>query len=236
MREPYLQTFSARGLPILCAKIGALLVALHLVVMTIYWRDVIPPESYDLHWWQVAVFDLDTEESFGTWFSAILLLVAGRFLWLQARQARAAGQGWVVWWFVLAIGFHFLSLDEVVGLHEYLNETLDTHAAGMKWTHVLGPVALLVGLAYLPLLLTLPRTTAALFVLGGLLYLGGAVFIERYTDVYEEWGKLNTLEYHLWIALEEGLEMLGVIVFLRGLLGYMATDGTRVAVETRVES
>ena len=71
------------------------------------------------------------------------------------------------------------------------------------------------------LLKGMPRRTALWFVVGGALYLGGAVVVEKGTDWYADEGLINTTEYHLWIALEEGLEMVGPIVFLRALLGLM---------------
>ena len=46
--------------------------------------------------------------------------------------------------------------------------------------------------------------------------------VEWGTIWYEEHGRLDTLEYNLWNALEEGMEMVGVILFIYGLLGYIA--------------
>lgn len=230
MQEPYTTTLCPRRLPWGLALGAALLLLLHLVVMWLYFEDVLPA----LRWAEVSIFDLDTEEGFGTWFSAVLLLIAGRLLWLQRGALRQRGERRVLGWTVLAVGFHVLSVDEVAGVHEYLNHMLKSHDAGIRWTAIGGPLAAVVGLAFVPWLLRLPARTRALFIVGGVLYLGGAVLVERWTDVYEDWGKLNTYEYHLWIALEEGLEMVGVIVFLRGLLEHMAGDADAVAVETRV--
>lgn len=224
MLDGYTSTYFARRLTRWLVAVAAALLVLHLLVMWVYWEDVIP----SLAWEEVSIFDLDTEESIGTWFSAVLLLMAGRFLWLQRGALRRHGERDVLGWTVLAVGFHILSLDEVAGMHEYLNQMLKSNDTGIRWTAIGGPAAALVGLAYVPWLLRLPARTRAFFIVGGVLYLGGAVLVERATDVYEDWGKLNTYEYHLWIALEEGLEMVGVIVFLRGLLGHMA-GGSRAA-------
>ena len=38
---------------------------------------------------------------------------------------------------------------------------------------------------------------------------GGAVGVEHFTD-----SDLNSLHYNMWTALEEGMEMTGVIVFM----------------------
>ena len=53
----------------------------------------------------------------------------------------------------------------------------------------------------------------------------------RYTDWYEERELLDTLAYNLWNAVEEGLEMAGVVLFIHALLGYMGRgQGARVDV------
>lgn len=88
MAKPYTSTFHARRLPWWLSLGAAVLVVLHLVIMWLYWEDVIPT----LAWKEVSIFDLDTEESFGTWFSALLLLMAGRFLWLQRGALRERGE------------------------------------------------------------------------------------------------------------------------------------------------
>jgi hypothetical protein len=49
--------------------------------------------------------------------------------------------------------------------------------------------------------------------------------LERATDWYETARLLNTLKYNLLTALEEAMEMGGVILFLYALLGHMAGEG-----------
>ncbi len=53
------------------------------------------------------------------------------------------------------------------------------------------------------------------------MYIGAAVGVELSTDWYAEEDLLNTLAYNLWNALEEGLEMAAVVLFMYALLGYM---------------
>ena len=73
-----------------------------------------------------------------------------------------------------------------------------------------------VGLAYLPFLARLRRRTAVLFVIAGLVYVGGAVGVERWTG-----DDVNSLEYNMWTTLEEGLEMFGVILMIYAVLDHM---------------
>ena len=70
--------------------ITAGLAVAHVIVMFVYYREII---GYD-DWVHVAFFDLDEEESFGTWFSAVILLYAGRLLLRRARSARKEADPW----------------------------------------------------------------------------------------------------------------------------------------------
>ena len=70
-------------------------------------------EKFGFSYWHLAIFDLDEEESFGTWFSSGILFMAAALLLHQARVLRAQGEDWSRWWLVLGIGFCVLSIDEV---------------------------------------------------------------------------------------------------------------------------
>lgn len=62
---------------------------------------------------------------------------AGRLLLRQACAVKDDGGRWYRWWFVLAVGFHFLSIDEVIRFHEYVNGSLE-RAGGTPtepWEH-----------------------------------------------------------------------------------------------------
>jgi hypothetical protein len=203
------------------AVIAAALGLVHLVAIWIYYGGVVDRQKLGLQYWHISIFDLDEEASFGTWFSAVILLYAGQLLWRHARARRALEDTWAGWWFVLAVGFHVLSVDEVAGMHEYLN----TLFKSMPWTTWGAAVSLLVALAYLPFLWHHRWRTSLLFVLAGAIYLGGAVGVERATDWYEKADELNTLSYNLWTDVEELLEMYGVILFLFAILDHMRRVG-----------
>jgi hypothetical protein len=222
----------ARTLPLRLGVCIAVLVLVHVVAMTLYAEGTLSRWFGEgVRRWHVGIFDLDTEAGFGTWFSAVLLLLVGRLLLHRARSLRGAGDGWATWWFVLGIGFHLLSLDEVVGLHEYLNTALGQ----TPWTDVGAPLVGLVALAYVPWFWRQPPHFQVATLLGAALYLGGAVGIEHATDWYADHGLLGTTEYSLWVGLEEAMEMAGPVVFLHGLLVLMAGEGRDgVVLETQV--
>ncbi len=197
--------------------IAAVLAIIHVVAMQIIFNDEWAlSEKWGVQYWHLSIFDLDEEASFGTWFSAVILLIAGRLLLVQARRLRADADAWHVWWLTLGIGFHVLSIDEVVGTHELLNTVMEDK----PWTVVGFWIVAVVGLAYLPFLWRYRWRAAGLFLLAGALYAGGAVGVEHWTGA-----EVNSLHYNMWTTLEEGMEMAGVIVFIYALLDFIPAKG-----------
>lgn len=167
------------------------------------------------------LLDLDQEQSFGAWFSSLLLLSCGVLLLVTASNGAPSAprgrQPFRFHWVVLGFGFVLLSLDEVVGLHETLNTVVD-----YSWTIPGATLALLVGIAFLPFLARLPSRTRWFFILAGLVYLGGALGIERASETLAYADLLDTLEYNLATALEEVMEMSGAAIMLLAVIDYVA--------------
>ncbi len=205
--------------------IAAILTVAHIVAVVVWYRDLLPIDD----WLYISFFDLDEEESIGTWFSALILFAAGQLALLQARYVRRDPQGWHGWWLLLAIGFHLLSLDEVAAFHEFVNTVVeDTH-----WTTFGAVIVVVVATAYLPFLWALPARTRWLFILSGAIYVGGAVGVEWATIWYEDHDQLDTLAYNLWNAVEEFMEMAGVILFIYTLLGHIADHSKTASLNIR---
>jgi hypothetical protein len=87
---------------------------------------------------------------------------------------------------------------------------------------------------FLPFLWAMPGRTRWLLMLSGAIYLGGAVGVEWGTIWYEDNGLLDTLPYNLWNALEEGMEMGGIILYIYTLLTHMANHSTTRQIDVRV--
>jgi hypothetical protein len=170
----------------------------------------------ELNWLLRQLFDVDQENNLPTWFSTFLLLVASALLWLCARRKRAAGERWSGHWRALAVGFLLMSVDEVAGVHESINSVIV-----MTWAIPGAVMAALIGLAFIPFLLSLPRRTALLFGVAGGGYLAGAVGIEIVGNAMVGQRLRDTLQYNLTTLAEESLEMLGLVLFIYALLCYM---------------
>ena len=107
-------------------------------------------------------------------------------------------------------------MDEVAGVHETFNSLVD-----YSWTIPEGIAAAVFGLIYLRFLWHLPAWTRWVFIASASAFISGAVGVEMSTDWYEDEDLLDTLAYNLWNAVEEGLEMGGVVLFIYALLDYM---------------
>ena len=183
--------------------------------------------NYQLHkvpWPLRQIFDVDEEDSIPTWYSTSALLLASVLLFIISRRKQADRAPWLWYWYGLSVAFAALSLDEIAGFHETLNSMID-----FSWAIPGGIAAIIFGLMYLRFLWHLPTKTRWLFVVSGCVFVGGAVGVEMSTDWYDDEGLLNTLAYNLWNAVEEGMEMGGVVLFIHALLGYMGSEqGARV--------
>ncbi len=174
---------------------------------------------------------LDVENNLPTFFATLLLLLAAGLLATIARleRRRRAVGAWN--WTVLAVGFLVMSADEAISLHERLNEPIRRLLSGtggrhgwlyFAWTIPGLAVVTAVGLVFLRFLFRLPGRISRAFVLGGTLYVSGIIGMELICGRYAELNGVFNLTYSLLATVEESLEMAGVIVFVRALIGYLA--------------
>lgn len=173
--------------------------------------------------WVILPFlSLSVEGNLPTWYSSALLLGCGLLLLLNAagvRQSAAPSTGYWRRWTLLGAIFLFMSLDEAVELHENLGRFADLHGVlHFSWVIPAGIIVLGLGLAYIPFLRHLPVPTARRFIVAGVLYVGGALFLELPLGWWTERAGEHSLGYALIDWVEETLEMLGSTLFLLALL------------------
>jgi hypothetical protein len=206
----YESSVSQRGLPLALLIIALTLLASH-AALWLYHFQVAP-----LHGLWLQLLDVDQESNLPTWFSQLLLLIASALLWICARRNRSEGAPFTGNWYVLSVGFLLMSVDEVAGVHESINSVIV-----VSWAIPAAFGTLVVGLAFVPFLLHLPRLIALLFAAAGALYLTGALAAEIMGNSMVEARLENTLGYKMTTMGEESLEMTGLILFVYALLRYM---------------
>jgi hypothetical protein len=173
----------------------------------------------------VPLLSLSYEQNVPTWYTSCLLFACALTLAVIAVGARRAG-GFVKHWWGLAAAFLYISLDEVVQLHEAASSWLDL--GGVLYFSWVIPAAVVVAafaVAYLRFLAHLPRGTRNRFLLSGGIYVTGALVLELPLGYWTEQAGSNNLVYGLIDFVEESMEMLGVNLFLLSLVDYLGVQG-----------
>jgi len=218
---------SARRFPRILAAGAAALVVVHLVEMIIHYRWHAVPDLLK------NTFDLDQEQNIPNWYSTAILLLSSGLLLAIANAKKRIRDRYTIYWYVLCVGFALMSLDESAGIHETINTIIE-----ISWAIPGAVLCGIIGLAFIPFLISLPARTRWWFVASGAVYVGGAVGMELATgELYLTRHSPDTLGYTLLVAVEEGMEMFGVVLFIRTLLAYMrAEDGIPVDVVVTTEA
>ncbi len=222
MQGDFQVSLSARGLPLKLGVVVAILVVVHVAMWSAYFSTA----HLRGHEQVTSLFDLDTEMSFGNWFSSAVLLLGGLLTLVCAAGRPIADQRWNAWWWILGGWMMILSMEEVAGIHESLNSEPAFRAFWGQWAVPGAILALVVCLAFVPFLMMLPGRTRRWLIASAIIYFAGAVGVELATVGYEQRNELGTLAYNVWNGVEEGLEMTGVILYLYTVLDYMADHAT----------
>ena len=170
----------------------------------------------------VGLFDLNRENNVPSFFSGSLFLLNGLLLWLVSQLPSRRYR--VTVWYALAIVFVFLSYDELFGIHELLTtpmrDALGTSGLLYYPWMVAYVVPLLALIAwFLPAWRTLDGVARRRLIVAGSLYFLGAVVMEMFGGAYDEaFGRQRDLGWGLLVAVEESLEMAGLIALVHALL------------------
>lgn len=205
------------------ALVAVLFVAIHLT-MASYW--ILSHREYVTGY---ALLSLDREQNLPSLFSTFLLFSASALFAFNAIVERASGSRGFRQWQILAVGFVLMALDENLAFHERLIEPMRRllgggHLGLLYFAWVVPALVLIValGVYFLPFLLRLPRKTMIALITSAAIYLGGAVGVEFFEGWWREGHVYRTIGYHLLVALEEGMEMAGVITLVHTLLRHLA--------------
>lgn len=173
----------------------------------------------------VPLLSLSYEQNVPTWYTSSLLFACSLTLAVIAAGARRAG-GFVKHWWGLSAAFLYISLDEVVEIHEAASSWMDLGGVlYFSWVVPAAVVVALFALAYLRFLAHLPRETRNRFVLSGAVYVTGALVLELPLGYWTEQAGSDNLVYGLIDFVEESMEMLGVNLFLLSLVDHLGVQG-----------
>lgn len=170
-------------------------------------------------------FNVDEEMNFPTLFSFTILMTSVGLLYLisllrkNARDPRARA------WKILAFIFIYLGLDELMALHERLMSPLRAMGAtGIfynAWVIPFGFLVIIFGITFFKFWINLIPRIRNLFLIAFILYVVGALGFELIDGFLTFRAESNTFLYSVISTVEDGLEMSGICIFIRGLTTYL---------------
>jgi hypothetical protein len=188
-------------------------------------------------------FNLDDENNIPTWVSSSMLLACSLLLGLIG-WAKGGAKGSDARWLGLAAIFLYLSMDEASSLHEMTSPLgyallqriglLNPDLFFFSWLPFGIAAIAVIGFIYLPFLRDLPKDTRRRFLQAGCVYISGAVITELAAAALWYRGETDRMLYAIVVATEEGLEMLGTIAFVYGLLMHLRREDVSTAVLQRL--
>jgi hypothetical protein len=191
--------------------------------------------------WIAPLFDFDREGNFPSWYNSILFVLAAWISWINSKYASRHDRRQSLYWAIVAAVLLILSVDELVALHELLPSVRSSEGlVNFGWVTILGPVAAVFGLSFVPFLLRLPRRVAFCLIASGAVYVTGAVVLEviggqiaekivlvpRSEMLPDHWLTIARNRFYLLeVALEESFEQCGLILYIYGAMTYLSQAG-----------
>lgn len=175
----------------------------------------------------VPLFDMDVEYNIPSLYSTIGIFINALILFYIARIDKSEGGKESKYWKAMGWVFVYLSLDELASIHEHLDAVV-TYFFGKSLHHHGGPLWILpysvllifFGLYFIRFYLRLPNETKLHFCIAGVVYVSGAVGVEILGNPFDN-HPLAAFIKGLYSTLEETMEMVGMVLFLRALLSYI---------------
>ena len=200
-----------------------LLVFLHIVGLGfrgVFGKDVV--EGYTRY------VNFAAERNLPTLFTVVVMLMnAGGTLFIGLEDRKNRSQ-LAVFWIVLSAILMFLAIDEFGSVHEAISNKLQkayefTGIFHWAWVVPYSVFVVVFVATFSRFLWRLPRPTATRFVVAGAVYVCGALILEMVESAIwaaEQRESMRPVMLIL-ITLEESMEMLGQILFLRAVLMYV---------------
>ncbi|WP_191061179.1 hypothetical protein [Geminicoccus harenae] len=172
------------------------------------------------------LLETNSELSFYSWASAAIIFLNAALLYMIALASRRRVWGWLI----LSAIFVLLSADEAMSFHERLVSMIQARWAlggvfHFAWVIPGMIFCALVGLSYIPFLLALPRRTALLMLLSGIVFVAGAIGMEMIGGSFAAETGTFTMTYQMLTNAEEALEGLGMVLFLYTLMEHAVALG-----------
>ena len=201
--------------------VTVVLVLSHLIFsLNYYYLEIDVPGATILY----VLFDLMGEVTIPTWYASSLLLACSLLLAVIARMTRRLGGPFVLHWYGLSVIILLLSIDEAADVHGAVSYKLQTlfglgGALSYPWVIPGALFSLIIAVTYWSFLAHLPPATRRQVLLAGGLFVSGALGMEGIEAAYDAAFE-HRAPYLVMVAVEEALEMTGVILLIAAFLSY----------------
>lgn len=173
------------------------------------------------------VFDFDEETNIPTLFNTALFVISALLMLVTGGYLRRERRPYAWHWIFLGALFVLLAIDEFTSIHETLVEPMrdlfdiEGGLFYLAWVIPALFLCLLGALLLLRFMIRLPPAVRRLFIAAAVVYLVGAVGLEMVQGFLTTSFPDASVMRRIVTFLEEFLEMLGLIILIRGLLAYM---------------
>lgn len=174
------------------------------------------------------LFNFNAEGNFTTFYSVLAIGFAALLLFIVGILKRSHKIKDANYWLALSAIFIFLSYDEAAQVHERFNKSSRAiipeegyDLLYYAWVVPYAIFALIIGFAFLKFLFRLPKKTAILFTIAGVVFVTGAVGLELLNSYFFYNEGDNSFGLYLAFTIEELLEMTGVALFIYAILDYI---------------
>lgn len=185
--------------------------------------------STHFHGFVIKRIDFNNERNFPTYFATFQLLVCGYILWWISAKKFIDKDKYKFHWRGLSIIFYILAIDESFRIHDRINEGV---AGG--WVIYYLVLVAIIGVSYLFFVFSLPKKTRNLIILAGSLYVGGAIGMEIVGVYAKKYYSYYHIYYRIVLTIEESLEFIGLIVFIKALLSYITFKYSELKKELKI--
>lgn len=174
-----------------------------------------------------ALFDLDGDYSVPGFFSAAALLIASGLAVLASQHTPARESRIRLGWRLMGIIMAFLAFDEMFTIHESIGRATRIGydlPGGFHYGWVIPYVVLMAvaGVIFILFLRQLPHTTCRALLVAGAVFVAGAVGLEVLGGYVAARHPDDTTLLLVEVFFEETAEMVGVALFNRATLNYLA--------------
>lgn len=181
-------------------------------------------------------FNFNTKHNIPSFFNTVLLLIASvilYYIYLVQKKRFVLQRRW----FVLAILFLIMAIEENASVHIFLHSLLPRHSILLQtglsvllWAIPFGILVTILAVYFKRLVLSLPRRIAIGFAVSAAIYITGAIILDLVGSVVAHTMGSRSLIYTAVSTLEETLEMLGIVVFIHYLFSYITSEFNTVGI------